>query len=152
MDRLGPSIFWIPVLIGGTEGPVPVRTWVVVLGGILKVFLSDEIFLFATFRFNTGRYLRTPAALRVAPVRISLWRTERTACKFLTLVATPYAVVWLTRGMMPWMIAGISLFINNLCGEFTLVVSVSVIFSVSVTSVSSYQWIAFWIVFSDVFV
>ena len=151
MDRLGPSIFWIPVLIGGTEGPVPVRTWVVFMGGIPTVFLSTIIVPPVSFQFTTVGYLRTPAALRVAPVRISLWRTERTACKFLTLVATPYAVVWLTGGMMPWMIAGISLFINNLCGEFTLVVSVSVIFSVSVTSVSSYQWIAFWIAFGNIF-
>ena len=42
--------------------------------------------------------------------------------------ATPSAVIWLTDGMTPWMIAGISLFVNNLCGEFPLVVSVSVIF------------------------
>ena len=33
MDGLGPSIFWVPIIIGRTEGPVPIRTGVVALGG-----------------------------------------------------------------------------------------------------------------------
>ena len=42
MDRLGPSIFWIPILIEEAEGPVLVRTLVVVLGVILTVFYQLE--------------------------------------------------------------------------------------------------------------
>ena len=43
MDRLGPSIFWLPMLIGEAEVPVLVRTLVVLLGGIPTVFLSTGI-------------------------------------------------------------------------------------------------------------
>ena len=128
MDRLGPSIFWLHMLIGEAEGPVLVRTWVVVLGGIPKVFSSTGISPLMSFQFITGGSIRTTAVLRVAPGTISLWRTGRTACKAPLLVATPYVVVWLNGGMMPWMIAEISLFVNNLCGEFSLVVSLSVMF------------------------
>ena len=128
MDCLGPSIFWLPMLIGGTEGQLPVQTWVVVLGGITMVFLSTGIVPPVSFQFTTGGSLRTLAALRIAPVTISLWRTTRTACKSLLLVATPSTVIWLTGGMTPWVIYWISLFVNNFCGELSLVVSLSVIF------------------------
>ena len=121
MDRLGPSIFWLPMLIGGTKGPVPFQTWVVVRGDIPTVFLSTLIVLIMYFKFITGGYLRTPAVLDVAPITISLWITASTPCKALLLVATPSEVIWLTRGMTPCMIAGISLFVNNVCGEFPLV-------------------------------
>ena len=104
------------MIIGGTEGPVPVQTGVVALGGITAVFLSCGIGPLVFFQFITGGSLITPAALHVAPVTISLWRTARTACKSLPLVATPPAVVWLTDGMTPWMIAGIYMFVNNFRG------------------------------------
>ena len=116
MYCLGPSIFCLPVLIGGTEGTVPVQTGVVVLGGIPKVSLSCGIGPLVSFQFTTRGSLITPAALRVAPMTISLWRTARTAWKSLPLVATPSAVVWLTGGMTTGMIAEISWFVNNLCG------------------------------------
>ena len=61
-----------------------------------------------------------------------------TACKSLLLSATPSSVVRLTKGMKPWMISEISLFVNNLCGEFLLVVSVSLIF----LSFPSLVWVA----------
>ena len=128
MNLRGTSILCLFMLIGETEGLVPVINLVVVMGGIPKVFLPTRIILLISFQFITGGSLRTPAVLRVALVTISLWRTTRTACKALPLVATPSAVVWLTVRMTPWMIAGISLSVNNLCGEFPLVVFVSVIF------------------------
>ena len=128
MDRLVTSIFCLPMLTEGTEGPVSVQTVVVVLGGISMVFLSTGNFPPASFQFTTGGSLRTTAALHVAPVTIYLWITARNTCKNLPIVATPSAVVWLTGGMTPCIIAGISLFVNNLCGKFPLVVSVSVIF------------------------
>ena len=153
MVRLGPSIFWLPMLIGWTEGPVPVKTGVVVLGGITEVFLSRGIFPLASYQFTTGGYFRTPTSLRVAPVTIYLWRTARTPCKSLSLVATPPTLVWLNGKMTTRMIAGISRFVNNLCGELPLgSVSISDFSFLSVTSVSSYQLISFWIAFGDIFV
>ena len=128
MGCLGPSIFWRPMLIGGTDGSVPVQTGVVVMGVITAVFLSRRIGSLVSFPFTTGGSFRTTAVLRIAPVTISLWRTALTACKALPLVATPSVVVWLTSGMTNGMIAGIYWFVNNLCGNFPLVVSVSVIF------------------------
>ena len=128
MDRLRPSIFWRPMLTGGTDGPVTFQTWVLVWGGIPTVFLSTGIVPPLSFQFTTGGYIKTPAALCVAYVTISLWRTALTACKSFPLVATPSAVVWLTGGMTPRMISGISMFVNNLCGNFSSVVSVSLIF------------------------
>ena len=128
MDRLGLSIFSLPILIGGTKGLVPLRIGVVILGGILTVFLSCVIFPLAFFQFTTEGSLRIPVEMCVLPVTISLWRTSHTACKTLPLVVTLYVVLLLTSRMTPWMITGISHFVNNLCGWFPLVVSVSVIF------------------------
>ena len=81
------------MLIGGTEVPVPVQNWVVVLGGIQTVFLSTGIVPPVSFQFTTGGSMRTFAALHVAPVTIYLWITACTACKALPLVATPSAVI-----------------------------------------------------------
>ena len=143
---------WIRVSWYVLEGPVPAWAWVVVLGGIPMVFLTTGIFLTVSFRFTTWGSLRTPVALRVAPVTISLWRTACTTCKGLPLVATPSVFVWLTNGMTPWIVAGISLFVYNLCGEFPFVVSVSVIFISFLSLVWVYQLIAFWIAFGDIYV
>ena len=128
MDRLGPSIFWLPMLIGWTEGPVPVKTGVVVLGGITEVFLSRGILPLASYQFTTGGYFRTPTALCVAPDTISLWITALNVCKALPLVKTPSAVIWLNSGMKTGTIAGIYRFVNIFCGKFTLIVSALVIF------------------------
>ena len=138
MDRLGPSIFCLPILNGETKGPVPFRTLLVVMGFIPTVFLSTWIGLLAYFQFITWGSLGTPAVLRIAPVMISLWKTVRTSCKSPLLVVTPSVVVLLTGGMTPWMIAGVSMLVNHLCGEFLLVVSVSVIF----LSFPSQVWVA----------
>ena len=116
------------MLILVTEDPVPIQTGVVALGGIPAVFLSRGIVLPVSFQFTTGGSLEKRAALRAAPVTISLWRTARNACKFLTLVATLSVVVWLTGGMTAEMIAGIFWLVNNLCAKFPLVVSVAVTF------------------------
>ena len=128
MDRLGPSIYWLLILIGGTEGPVQIRTGIVDLGGIPTVFLSRGIVPPVSFQFTTGGSLKTCAALRATPAKIYLRRTTHTTCNVLPLVATPYTVVWLTGGMTSGMIAVIFRFVNNLCVEFPLVVSVAVHF------------------------
>ena len=104
--------------------PVPVIILVVDLGDTLTVFVSIGIGVPATIQFTTGGSLKTFTALGAVPVKISLKRTARTACKVPPHVETPSAVAWWTGGMTPWMIAGTSLFTNNLCGEFPFVVSV----------------------------
>ena len=137
MDRLGLPISWLPILFWDTKGLVPIRTGVVALWGITTVFLSHGVVL--------PMYLKR-AALRATPVKFSLATTIRTACKVTPLAATLYTVVWLDSGVTTGMFFGMSQLINILCGEFPFLVSVSVTF-LSVTCVSTYQWIAFWITF-----
>ena len=62
------------------------------------------------------------------PWRSPFKRIICTACKVPPLAATPSVVVWLIDGMTTGMIYGMSRLINNLCGEFLLLVSVSVTF------------------------
>ena len=95
---------------------------------ILTVFLSTGIVPSVSFQFTILGSLRTPTELCVSPVKVSLWRTTRTSWKALPLVATTPAIVCLTDETTPWIIARIYLFVNNLCGEIPLVVSVSVFF------------------------
>ena len=128
MDSLGPSIFWLCMLIGGGRGSSTSQNLSIGSGGYSDNFLSTGIGLLAYLQFFTRGSLRTPAVLRVASVTISLWRTVCTACKAPILAVTPSMVLYLTGGMTPWMIDRISLFVNNLCGEFLLLVSLSVIF------------------------
>ena len=125
LDLLGLPISWILMRIGGAKVPVPVRTWVVTLEDTLTVFISIWIGLLVTFQFTTGGSLKTCAALDSAPMTISSKRTVRTPCKAPPHSETPSAVSWWTVGMTPWIIAGTSLFANNLCGEFPLVVLVA---------------------------
>ena len=128
MDRLGPSIYWLLMLIGGTEGPVLIRTELVALVGILTVFLYRGVFPPMSFQFSTVGSLSTSSALRAAPVTIYLWRTVRSACKSLPISATPSTVVWLTDRMTDGVISWMIRLINSLCGNFPLVVSVSATF------------------------
>ena len=59
------------------------------------------------------RIFENPAVLHVAPVKIFLWRTACTAWKTLPFVATPYAFVWLTDRMKPWMISRSIICVDN---------------------------------------
>ena len=128
MDRLGLTIYWLPILVGETKGPVPIRTGVVVPGGISTVFLSRGIVLPVSFQFTTRGSLKTRAALRAASVTIYIERTVCTACKVPPLSATPTTFVCLARGMTTRMISRMSRLINNFCGEFSSVVPVSATF------------------------
>ena len=124
IDPLGLPIFWILMRIGGAEVSVPIITWVVLLGNTQTVFISIGISQFAYFQFTTGRSLKTCAALGIVLVTISSKWTVCNTCKSPPLVETSSPVAWWTGGMISWTIAGISLFTNNLCWEFPLVVSV----------------------------
>ena len=128
MEPLGLPISWLPILVGETKGPTPIRTGLVNLGGVLTVFPSRGIVLSVSLQFTTGGSLKTPAALRTASVTISFKRIVHTAWIVPPLIATPSVVFWLINRMMTGMISGMSRLINNLCGEFPLVVSVSVTF------------------------
>ena len=153
IDRLGPSISWLLMIIGGIEGPLPIQTEVVALGGIPTVFLSTIIVPPMRFQFTIWGSLKTCAVLCTKPVMISLWRSAHTACKVLPLVATPSTVIWLIGRMTAKMIAGIFQLLNNLSGYFPLVLSVAVTFlPFFVTSVNTYHLIAFLIVIGVIFV
>ena len=70
MDPVGLPISWLLMRIGGTEGPIPVRTLVVALGDTPTVFISIGISRLATFQFATEGFLKTRAALGTAPATI----------------------------------------------------------------------------------
>ena len=124
--RINMPISWILIRIGSTEVPVPVKNWVLALGDTPGVFISIVIGLLATLQFTTKGSLKTRSALGAAPVKIPFDRTICTPRKAPPHIETPYTVDWWTGGMTSWMIAGIFLFVNNLCGEFTLVVYVAI--------------------------
>ena len=146
LNLLAPYASW------GDIGPSTNPKWGSGSGGHYdRVFLCG-IFPSASFQFTTGGSLKTRAALRAAPVIISIERTVRTTCKVPPLATTPSAVLCLTCGMTTGVIFGMSRLINSLRGNFTLVVSVLVTFPPFVTSVSSYHLIAFWIAFGVIFV
>ena len=71
---------------------------------------------------------KTLAALLDAFVTISVNRVVRNACKVSPLAALPSATAWSIGGVKNDMISGMSRLINDLCGEFTSVVPVSVNF------------------------
>ena len=116
MDRLGPSIFWLPMLIGGGIRSSTSQNLSSVSGGY-----SDSI----SINWNRpARFLpiyhrrifdNTRSAPH-APVTISLWRPVRAAYKSPLLVVTPYEVFYLIIGMTTWTIDVIYLFVNNFCG------------------------------------
>ena len=134
-----------------TEGPAPIRTGIVNTGGVPTLFLSRGIVPSMSFQFTTIGSLKTRAALRAVSVTISFKRIVCWACKVPSLSATPSTVGGLISGMTTGMISGMSQLINNLCGEFLLVVSVSVNFFLSVTSGGSYLWIAICITLCVIF-
>ena len=117
LNLLYPYVYW-----GGRGSSTSQNLIIGYGGGIPTVFLSTGIGLLAFFQFITGGYLRSSTVLSVVSMTISLCITVCTACKVPLLVATLSTVVWLTEGMTPWMISGISLFVKNLCREFPLVV------------------------------
>ena len=70
----------------------------------------------------------TYAELRSMSVTISFEIIVRRACKVSTFPAAPSAIVWSICGIATGVISRMSRLINNLCGEFLLVVSVSATF------------------------
>ena len=127
MDPLGLPIFWLSILVGETKGPEPIQTGVVNLGDILKVFPSRGFVLSVSFQFTTVGSLKIHAPLRVASVTISLELIVWRACKFPLISATPPEIRG-AGGMKTGMISGTIRLINNFCGEFPLVVSLSLTF------------------------
>ena len=70
MGLLGLLIFWLPVLVGETEGPQQIQTGEVNTGGILEVFASCGIFSSVSLWFTAVGYRETHAPLRAASVTI----------------------------------------------------------------------------------
>ena len=124
MGPLGLLIYWLTVLVVDMEGPPPTRTGEGNLGGILGFFPSRGIVPFVSFRFTIVGSWKTCAPLCAASMTTSFKAIVWRACKVPLLVATPYANGGSIGGMIPGMVR----LINNYCGGFPLVVSVSMTF------------------------
>ena len=152
MDRLGLSISCLHMIFGETEGPAPIQTGVVNLGGVLMVFPYHGIVLSVSLHFTTVWSFKSHASMYATLVTISFKIIVRHACKVPPLAATPSSVIWLISGMTTGKISRMSRLINSLCGEFSVVnVSISDFYFISVTSVSINHWISVWIAFYVIF-
>ena len=124
MGPLGILISFLLFLVGETEVPPLIRTGGVNLEGLMEVFLSRGIFLSVSFRFTTTWFWKARALLHAASVTISFNTIVWRAWKVLLLSADPSAIGGSIYEMLNEMVR----LINKFCGEFPLVVSVSVIF------------------------
>ena len=128
MDPLGLIIYCFPVLLGEPVVLTPTRTGEVNLVDPMSVLPSQGVVTSVPFRIMSAGVQKTCAALRAMSVTISFEIIVQRACKLFPLPAASFAIVWLIRGITTGMIYGMSQLINNLYGEFLLVVSVSVTF------------------------
>ena len=122
MDPLGLLTSWLPVLVGETVVPPPIRTGEVNLGDLLEVFPSHGIVPFVSFRFTATGSLKKRAPLRATSVTITFEEIVWRACTVPLTATTPYTIGKLIGGMMTGMVHLIKK------GEFPLLVSVSVTF------------------------
>ena len=128
MDPLGLMISWLLVLIGEPVVLPPIRTGEANLVDPMSVLPSRGVVPSVPCRLASAGVCKSCAALHNASVTISFKRIVWHACKFSSLPAASSVIVWSIGGIAAGMISGMSLLINNLCGEFLLVVSVSVTF------------------------
>ena len=137
MGRLVTSIFRLHMRIGGDRGTSTSPNLVSGSGGhsnsvsILWNFPAHVLPFYQRSIFENIRR----AALRTR--ENLLMENHMYRMQIPSTCRNPIRDFWLTGGMMNGMIAGISLFVNNLCGEFPLVVSVSVFYFPS-----SLVWVA----------
>ena len=125
MDPLGLIISWLPFVIREPVVLPPIQTGEVNLVYPMSVFLSHGLVLSMPFRLTSVGVRKTCAALRAVSVTIYFKRIVWRACKVSPLPAASSAIVWSTSGIVTGMISGMSWLINNLRGDFLLVVSVS---------------------------
>ena len=124
MGPLGLLISWLLVLVAETVVPPTIITGEVNLGGVLEVFLSCGIVPFVSFRFTAAGSWKTCAPMCAASVTITFEEIVWHACAVPLPATPPSEIGGIIGGMMTRMVR----FINNFCGGFLLVVSVSVTF------------------------
>ena len=128
MEPLGLIISWLPVLLGETVVLPLLQTGEVNLVDPTELLTSHVVVPSVPFRRTSAGVRKICAALRTASVTTSFETIIRRACKVSPLPATSSTIVWSIGGMTTGMMSGMSPLINNLRGEFLLVVSVSVTF------------------------
>ena len=128
MDPLGLIIYWLPVMLGEPVILTPIRNREANLVDPMAVLPSRGVVLSVSCRLTSEGFRKTRAALRVASVTISFETIVWHTCKGSPLPAASSAIVWSIGGITTGIISGMSRLINNLHGEFPLVVSVSVTF------------------------
>ena len=128
MYPLGLIISWLLVLIGELVVLPPIQTGEANMLDPMAVFLSRGVVPSVPCQLTSAGVRKTCAELRATSVTISLERIVRCACKVSPLPSASSAIIWSIGRIATGMISGMSRLINNLCGEFLLVVSVSVTF------------------------
>ena len=128
MDPFGLIISWIPYLVGETVVLPPIWNGEVNLVELTEVLPYHGVVLSVPFCLTSAGVWKTHAALCAAPVTISFDRITQSTCKVSLLVASPFKAVWSIVRMTAGNISVMSRSINDLCGEFPFLVSVSVTF------------------------
>ena len=138
MDPLGLIIYWLPVLIWELVVLPSIKTGEANLVDPMSVLPSCEVVLYVRFRLRSAGVWKTRTSMCAVSVMISFERIVSQACKISPLLAASSTIVWPIEGIATGIIYGMSRLINNLCGEFLLVVSVSVTFLIF----TSLVWVA----------
>ena len=120
----GPTISWLPILVGETEIPPQIRTGEFCLGEIMEVFPSLGVVTSITVRIKSLGVREMHAPLRATSVTITFEVGVWPTC----VVPLPTATPSETSGLIGGMMTGMVRLINNFCADFLLVVSVSVTF------------------------
>ena len=148
MGTLVLLISLLPILVGETVVPQPIRTGEFNLRNLLELFPSRGIFPYLSFRFTTTGYRKICVTLRVTSVTTTFNAIIWSACT----VSLPAVIPSEIDGLIGRMMIGRVRLINNFCGGSVGSFSISDFSFLYVTSVSIYQWIDFWIAFCVIFV
>ena len=124
MVPFGMIIYWLHVLFGETVVPPPIRTGEVNMGDIMEVLQSREAVTSMSVRFMSERFRKTCVLLRVASVTITFKACVWHEC----VVPLPVLIPPGSHGSIGEMMTRKVRLINNIFGEFPLVVSVLVTF------------------------
>ena len=125
----GLIISWLPFLLWEPVVLTPIQTGEANVVKPMKVLPYHGVVLFMPYRLTSTGVRKTHAALRITSVTISFERIVRRACKVSAFTAAASAIFWSIGRIVTGMISEMSRLINNFCGEFLLVVSVSVTFT-----------------------
>ena len=131
-------ISWLLFQLGELVVLWQIWTGEVNLAAATAVFPSRGVVPYLPLLFTSHWVRKIRAPLRATSVTISFDRTVWYASKVSLILDTSYVIVWSIVWIAPGMIFGMSRLRIKLCGEFPLVVSISVIFP----SFLSLVWVA----------